>query len=698
MPEAQHAMLNDAELKDFGLLLLQEPSCFWTSDQQAIAAPQAYPNWVQFQPTECKNSRYPFRALIYTNWRIQTRQIQVLSSDIVAVEFKLENQAFLIFSVYILLATGTLVVDTDLLNTVLQAIERTKLQYPAHELLIAGDFNRHDQFWGGDSVQQDQGADILQFMGEYGLQLLLGRGTPTHESGSTIDLSLASAGLHQDLNRYKIWPIAYRPDHKAIEISFNLDIYDPKFEAKPLIRQTNWEKVLKEVLATAHTIDKGNLIEPRPEDIDQLAQQLTSIVSRAVQLYTPVSKPSPYGKRWWTFNLTHLRQAYTRARNDAKAVQRQGYRDHYLEQKVKEARKLFHDTARRQRRTHWHEFLDNTDNIWKTAKYLHPQEKSQFGAIPALHTEQGVANTEKEISTALLSQFFSQTAEVSQIEEGHKPNQLPWTELTKEEIHEALLRAKPFKAAGPDGLSTVVWQKLWPAVGDCVFQLFKASIQTGYLPQQWKIARIVPLRKPNKPDYSQPKAYRPISLLSTLGKLLEAVLAERLSYLDETYKLLPKAHFGARKQRSTIDALLYLTEQIHQAWKHKKTLSLVSFDVKGAYNGVNPLVLAQRLRQRRVPEIMVQWVLNFCLNRKASIMVNGKESEVQEITHAGLPQGSPLSPLLFLFYNANLVAKRVSNSSGLFAFVDNFNTWVVRATEEDNLRQIQTTILPRAEQ
>ena len=112
-------MLNDAELKDFGLLLLQEPSCFWTSDQQAIAAPQAYPNWVQFQPTECKNSRYPFRALIYTNWRIQTRQIQVLSSDIVAVEFKLENQAFFIFSVYIPPATSTLAVDTDLLNTVL---------------------------------------------------------------------------------------------------------------------------------------------------------------------------------------------------------------------------------------------------------------------------------------------------------------------------------------------------------------------------------------------------------------------------------------------------------------------------------------------------------------------------------------------------------------------------------------------------
>ena len=55
--------------------------------------------------------------------------------------------------------------------------------------------------------------------------------------------------------------------------------------------------MLKEVLATAYTIDKGNLIKPRPKDIDQLAQQLTNIVNRAIQLYTPVSKPSLYRKR-----------------------------------------------------------------------------------------------------------------------------------------------------------------------------------------------------------------------------------------------------------------------------------------------------------------------------------------------------------------------------------------------------------------
>jgi hypothetical protein len=71
--------------------------------------------------------------------------------------------------------------------------------------------------------------------------------------------------------------------------------------------------------------------------------------------------------------------------------------------------------------------------------------------------------------------------------------------------------------------------------------------------------------KPNKDDYSQAKAWRPISLLSTLGKLLEAVVAERISFVVETYGLLPANHFGARKQRSAEQALLLLQERIYTA-------------------------------------------------------------------------------------------------------------------------------------
>jgi hypothetical protein len=102
-------------------------------------------------------------------------------------------------------------------------------------------------------------------------------------------------------------------------------------------------------------------------------------------------------------------------------------------------------------------------------------------------------------------------------------------------------------------------------VKESVRHLFQTSLDTGTLLQQWKITKIVPLKKPNKDDYTRAKAWRPISLLSTLGKLLEAVITERISFAVETYGLLPTNHFGARKQRSAEQALLLLQERIYTA-------------------------------------------------------------------------------------------------------------------------------------
>src|SRR5437016_13756684 len=75
----------------------------------------------------------------------------------------------------------------------------------------------------------------------------------------------------------------------------------------------------------------------------------------------------------------------------------------------------------------------------------------------------------------------------------------------------------------------MVWKQVWPVVKDRVLLLFQTSLDGGELPTQWRNAKIIPLKKPNKGDYTAAKAWRPISLLSTLGKTLESVVAERIS-------------------------------------------------------------------------------------------------------------------------------------------------------------------------
>jgi hypothetical protein len=73
------------------------------------------------------------------------------------------------------------------------------------------------------------------------------------------------------------------------------------------------------------------------------------------------------------------------------------------------------------------------------------------------------------------------------------------------------------------------------------------SLEEGALPRQSIHAKIIPLKKPNKENYIIAKAWRPISLLATLGKVLESVIAERISLMMETHGLLPTSYFGVRK-------------------------------------------------------------------------------------------------------------------------------------------------------
>lgn len=99
------------------------------------------------------------------------------------------------------------------------------------------------------------------------------------------------------------------------------------------------------------------------------------------------------------------------------------------------------------------------------------------------------------------------------------------------------------------------------------------------------------LRKPGKPDYTIPGVYRPISLLNILGNVLKAVIAKRLSYYAETHGLLPNTQFGGRPGRNTEQALLMLRNVIDRTWPISKVITLVTFDLKGAFNGVSRNIL-----------------------------------------------------------------------------------------------------------
>jgi ribonuclease HI len=275
--------------------------------------------------------------------------------------------------------------------------------------------------------------------------------------------------------------------------------------------------------------------------------------------------------------------------------------------------------------------------------------------------------------------------------------ELPWQPITELEVQRSLQTAKGATAPGEDNLPMVVWKRLWTYLGSVITRMFNASVNLGYHPKQWRSAKIVVLRKPGKPDYSIPGAYRPISLLNTLGKLLEAVIAKRLSHLAEKHGLLPDTQFGGRPGRTTEQALLVLSNAIDQAWYKHKVVTLVSFDLKGAFNGVNKTSLDTALRARRIPAIARKWIASFMVDRHASIGFDDYRTVNAPLANAGLAQGSPLSPILFAFFNAELVNQPVNRDGGASAFIDDYFRWRVGQSAEENLAKLQSEDIPRIE-
>ncbi|KAI0999062.1 hypothetical protein K3495_g9133 [Podosphaera aphanis] len=144
--------------------------------------------------------------------------------------------------------------------------------------------------------------------------------------------------------------------------------------------------------------------------------------------------------------------------------------------------------------------------------------------------------------------------------------------------------------------------------------------------------------KPNKTDMASPRSYRPIALLSVLGKGLERLVAKMISWIAIQYKILARQQFGALPKRSSVDLTTCLTHDVETALARGLTATMATLDIKGAFDAVLPGRLVRRMREQE---------------RKVCIRLDGIIGEPIAI-NCGLPQGSPVSPILLMLYIAPL--------------------------------------------
>ena len=166
---------------------------------------------------------------------------------------------------------------------------------------------------------------------------------------------------------------------------------------------------------------------------------------------------------------------------------------------------------------------------------------------------------------------------------------LPFTDVTLEEVRDAIFKSKHNSAPGHSQITYQVLRWAWanPKGQKYILSLTRKCLQNGYHPKPWRKAIAIALRKPNKPDYSNPRAYRLITLLECLAKVLERIVAKRLTFLAGELNLVPPNQFGGRSNSSTEDAILTFITDVQMAWNSGKVTLALTFDIKGYFDFVN---------------------------------------------------------------------------------------------------------------
>ena len=169
----------------------------------------------------------------------------------------------------------------------------------------------------------------------------------------------------------------------------------------------------------------------------------------------------------------------------------------------------------------------------------------------------------------------------------------------------------------------------------------------GYHPASLKGSNGIVLDKPRKPSYDSPASFRIIVLILTVSKILERIIASRLRLAARSKGMLHPNQCGSLPGLSTYDGVLTLFNDVKTLQRPRLKVPSLFLDIKAGFDNVDNSTLARVLRVRGIPSYLVAWVLSWLGEQSCTLVFQGARGSPAPV-NVGAPQGSPISPLLFL--------------------------------------------------
>ena len=236
--------------------------------------------------------------------------------------------------------------------------------------------------------------------------------------------------------------------------------------------------------------------------------------------------------------------------------------------------------------------------------------------------------------------------------------------VSEEEVFEIISSLDPNKSSGPSDITTKSLQLAISSISPSLTRILNLSLQSGSVPSCWKAANVTPVFK--KGDKQDPNNYRPISVISTLGKILERVVYTRLLDHLNVHNILTPFQSGFRPNHSTEDVLLRTVEDWRFDVDRGKAVAAVFIDFTKAFDSISHSLLLRKLHTIGVVDTALCWFQDFLSNRRQRVVIDGHSSSWLYVQQ-GVPQGSLLGPLLFSIYTNDMPSVVTKASINMYA-------------------------------
>jgi ribonuclease HI len=528
--------------------------------------------------------------------------------------------------------------------------------------VVIGDLNCHHDLWDDRQPEDELGASLAEWATTHGWTAA-NDGEPTFQSRSHSAASSAPdvALAHTHLLRNSTWRILpdAGSDHLPTILQLSRCNSAPK-PAKPTwsYKKANWEGFRADIDAALESWTATDT--PNAKSIKLHKAILSSAESNI-----------PRGKRkgakvWWNEEAEAAVDA-RRQKRAAHRTQQTNETRNAWNKSSQEAKKVILNAKRQAWQDFTSELNTTTDcsKIHRIFKAINSESQPRSSDETLVHKGKTLV-TDRDKSNAFVTEYAS----VNHLSRDHIRDPQVHAELNRDqcatcsnnrdvgmcqpfkmcELKRALKDIKTGKAAGEDGVTNNMLKNLGQRAKECLLDTINSAWITYGIPSTWKKAVIIAILKKGKLA-SLIGSYRPISLMSCVAKLAERMLAKRIMHWLEEGEHLCTEQAGFRIHRSTEDQVARIVQQVHDGFQQRpaKRFILTLFDFSRAFDRVWRKGLLLKLQRLGAPTCLRKWLDSFLSGRQCKVDFNNTSSRYK-LFRDGLPQGSALSPLLFIVF------------------------------------------------